>query len=31
VDRLTFNALIIQTGTQPYRLRATRARKKGAA
>jgi DNA replication protein DnaC len=24
VDRLTFNALIIQTGTQSYRLRATR-------
>jgi DNA replication protein DnaC len=32
VDRLTFNALIIETGTQSYRLRATRARnKKGAA
>jgi IstB-like ATP binding protein len=24
VDRLTFNALIVQTGTQSYRLRATR-------
>ena len=31
VDRLTFNALIIETGTQSYRLRVTRARKKGAA
>jgi DNA replication protein DnaC len=31
VDRLTFNALIVQTGSQSYRLRATRARKKGAA
>ncbi len=31
VDRLTFNALIIQTGTQSYRLRATRSAKKGAA
>ena len=31
VDRLTFNAHIIQTGTASYRLRATRAAKKGAA
>jgi len=31
VDRLTFNALIIQTGSQSYRLRATRSAKKGAA
>jgi DNA replication protein DnaC len=31
VDRLTFNALIIQTGTDSYRLRATRRAKKGAA
>jgi hypothetical protein len=34
VDRLTFNALIVQTGTQSYRLRATRhakTGKKGAA
>jgi DNA replication protein DnaC len=31
VDRLTFNALIIETGTESYRLRVTRARKKGAA
>src|SRR6266516_5759649 len=31
VDRLTFNAHIIQTGTQSYRLRATTSRKKGAA
>ena len=31
VDRLTFNALIIETGTQSYRLRATRSAKKGAA
>jgi DNA replication protein DnaC len=30
VDRLTFNAHIIQTGTQSYRLRATTTRKKGA-
>ena len=30
VDRLTFNAHIIQTGTASYRLRATRAAKKGA-
>lgn len=30
VDRLTFRAHIIQTGTQSYRLRATRAAKKGA-
>ena len=31
VDRLTFNALIIQTGTDSYRLRATRRAKKGGA
>jgi DNA replication protein DnaC len=31
VDRLTFNAHIIQTGTSSYRLRTTRAAKKGAA
>jgi len=31
VDRLTFRAHIIQTGTDSYRLRATRAAKKGAA
>jgi DNA replication protein DnaC len=31
VDRLTFNALIIQSGSQSYRLRATRSAKKGAA
>jgi DNA replication protein DnaC len=31
VDRLTFNALIVETGTQSYRLRATRRAKKGAA
>jgi DNA replication protein DnaC len=31
VDRLTFRAHVIQTGTQSYRLRATRAAKKGAA
>jgi DNA replication protein DnaC len=31
VDRLTFNALIIQTGTDSYRLRTTRRAKKGAA
>ena len=30
VDRLTFNAHIIQTGTSSYRLTSTRA-KKGAA
>jgi DNA replication protein DnaC len=30
VDRLTFNALIIQTGTDSYRLRTTRRAKKGA-
>jgi DNA replication protein DnaC len=29
VDRLTFNAHIINTGTSSYRLRATRAAKKG--
>jgi len=29
VDRLTFNALIIPTGTDSYRLRATRTRKRG--
>jgi DNA replication protein DnaC len=31
VDRLTFRGHIIQTGTESYRLRATRAAKKGAA
>lgn len=31
VDRLTFNAHIITTGTNSYRLRSTRAAKKGAA
>ncbi len=31
VDRLTFNAHIIQTGTESYRLRTTRAAKKKAA
>jgi DNA replication protein DnaC len=31
VDRLTFNAHIIQTGTSSYRLRATRRAQKGAA
>jgi DNA replication protein DnaC len=31
VDRLTFNALIIQTGTDSYRLRAARRAKQGAA
>jgi len=31
VDRLTFNAHIIQTGAASHRLRATRAAKKGAA
>ncbi|MEO7070095.1 MAG: IS21-like element helper ATPase IstB [Nostocoides sp.] len=31
VDRLTFNAHIIQTGTASYRLRATRTARKGAA
>jgi DNA replication protein DnaC len=31
VDRLTFNALIIQTGSDSYRLRVTRHAKKGAA
>lgn len=31
VDRLTFNAHIITTGTSSYRLRSTRAAKKGAA
>jgi DNA replication protein DnaC len=29
VDRLTFNALIVETGSESYRLRATRSRKKG--
>jgi DNA replication protein DnaC len=29
VDRLTFNALIVVTGSESYRLRATRSRKKG--
>ncbi len=31
VDRLTFNAHLINTGTSSYRLRSTRAAKKGAA
>ena len=31
VDRLTFNAHIINTGTSSYRLRSTRAAKKGGA
>ena len=31
VDRLTFNAHIINTGTTSYRLRATRQKQKGAA
>jgi DNA replication protein DnaC len=31
VDRLTFNAHIINTGASSYRLRSTRAAKKGAA
>jgi DNA replication protein DnaC len=31
VDRLTFNALIVETGTQSYRLRTTRRAKKGVA
>jgi DNA replication protein DnaC len=31
VDRLTFNAHIIQTGSDSYRLRASRRNKKGAA
>lgn len=31
VDRLTFRAHIIATGTDSYRLRATRAAKKGTA
>ncbi len=31
VDRLTFRAHIIQTGTDSYRLRATRAAKKGTS
>lgn len=31
VDRLTFNALIVETGSDSYRLRSTRARKKGPA
>lgn len=30
IDRLTFNAHIIETGTQSYRLRTTRSRKKPA-
>jgi DNA replication protein DnaC len=29
VDRLTFNALIVETGSDSYRLRATHSRKKG--
>ncbi len=31
IDRLTFNALIIQTGSDSYRLRTTQTRKKGPA
>lgn len=31
VDRLTFNAHIIRTGTQSYRLNASRQKQKGAA
>ena len=31
VDRLTFRAHIIETGKDSYRLRASRARKKGGA
>lgn len=31
VDRLTFNALIIETGSASYRLRSTRAQRSGAA
>ena len=31
VDRLTFNAHIINTGTNSYRLRTTRTSRKGAA
>ena len=31
IDRLTFNALIIETGSSSYRLRSTRARRKDAA
>lgn len=31
VDRLTFNALIIETGSASYRLRSTRAQRTGAA
>jgi DNA replication protein DnaC len=31
VDRLTFNALIIETGSQSYHLRTTRSARKGAA
>jgi len=31
VDRLTFNALIIETGSNSYRLRSTRARRKDPA
>jgi DNA replication protein DnaC len=27
VDRLTFNALIVETGSESYRLRPTRSRK----
>jgi len=30
VDRLTFNAHIIQTGTKSYRLNATHKTRKGA-
>jgi DNA replication protein DnaC len=31
VDRLTFNAHVIQTGATSYRLRATREARKGGA
>jgi DNA replication protein DnaC len=31
VDRLTFNAHIINTGTNSYRLRTTRTTRKGTA
>ena len=31
VDRLTFNAHIIETGTESYRLRSTRQRRSGGA
>jgi len=29
VDRLTFNGHIVETGSNSYRLRATRSRRKG--